>query len=253
MNVAFIYDPGCLDGTRGGAELAMDELVLAAPDRVTITELRHAETVVIGNCVRVPDDLIERLEGKTVWRYHHDLARDESPRLWEWLNENAEHIFTSPFHRDLYEGHPDSALIPSSLNLTDFRPNRQTRRHPNRKGIVTVGSWQSPGKGGNHVADEIARRGETVDCYGPGPFPPAGPHVAHRGPVDHADLPSTLWGYEEFIFLPSVPEPFGRCVAEAWAAGCAVTTNDLVGAKWWIENEPDRLWTAAEDFWELVA
>lgn len=252
MNVAFIYDPGCLDGTRGGAELAMDELVLAAPEKVKITELRHAETVVIGNCVRVPDDLTDRLKGKRVIRYHHDLARDESPQLREWLNENAEHIFTSPLHRDLYGGHPDAALIPPASNLADFRPNRQTRRHPNRKGIVTVGSWQGPGKGGNLVADEIDRRNETVDCYGPGQFPPLGPHINHCGPVAHADLPSVLWQYEEFIFLPSVPEPFGRCVAEAWAAGCAVTTNDMVGAKWWIENEPDKLWTAAEDFWGLV-
>jgi glycosyltransferase involved in cell wall biosynthesis len=253
MNVAFIYDPGCLDGTRGGAELAMDELVLAAPERVTITEMRHAETVVVGNCVRVPDDLPERLEGKRVIRFHHDLARDESPRLWDYLNENAEHIFTSPYHRDLYGGYPDAALIPSAINLTDFRPNRQTRRHPNRKGMVTVGSWQAPSKGGDLVANAAAQLDQEVDCYGPGAFPPLGPYIAHRGPVDHSDLPAILWQYEEFIFLPVAPEPFGRCVAEAWAAGLEIVVNDLVGCRWWIENKPEKLWTAAEDFWDLVA
>jgi glycosyltransferase involved in cell wall biosynthesis len=52
--------------------------------------------------------------------------------------------------------------------------------------------------------------------------------------------------------LPTVIEPFGRLVAEAWAAGCRIVTNDLVGAKYWIQNDPDAIETAAEDFWKLV-
>jgi glycosyltransferase involved in cell wall biosynthesis len=252
MNVAFVYDPGCQDGTRGGAELAMDELMEAAPQRVTITDYADAETIVIGNCVHAPEDFIEKATGKRVIRFHHDLARDESDELWEWLDQNAEHIFTSPLHRETYGHYPDAALIPPTVKLADFRPNRATRRHPKRKGIVTYGSWQGPGKGGHLVSETVYRHDETVDCYGPGPFPPYGQHVNHKGLVAHADLPAILWKYEQFIFLPVVPEPFGRCVAEAWAAGCEVMTNEMVGAKWWIENKPDALYTAAEDFWEIA-
>jgi glycosyltransferase involved in cell wall biosynthesis len=58
--------------------------------------------------------------------------------------------------------------------------------------------------------------------------------------------------YETFVFLPTVIEPFGRLVVEAWAAGCRIVTNNLVGAKWWIENEPGKLDTAAQDFWRVV-
>jgi glycosyltransferase involved in cell wall biosynthesis len=54
------------------------------------------------------------------------------------------------------------------------------------------------------------------------------------------------------VFLPSGLEPFCRTVAEAWAAGCEVVTNRLVGALHWIENEPEKLESAAADFWEVV-
>jgi len=65
-------------------------------------------------------------------------------------------------------------------------------------------------------------------------------------------MPGLLASYKRFVFLPTVIEPFGRVVAEAWAAGCEVVTNNLVGAKWWIENNPGALETAAEDFWRVV-
>jgi hypothetical protein len=253
VNVAFIYDPGNRDGTRGGAELAMDEFALAAPEGVTLTKLGEADTVLLGNCILLKPEVVEAFEGKRVIRFHHDLARDESDALWDWLDENAEHIFTSPFHRDLYGHYPDAHLIPPTPNLKAFRPNRHHRRHGKREGMVAVGSWQSLGKGGNLAADAAYRAGKQLDCYGPGAYPPRGGHVRYLGEVDAASLPAILWQYEEFVFLPVAPEPFGRCVAEAWAAGCDVTVNEQVGAKWWIENDPDKLWTAAEDFWELVA
>lgn len=252
MNVAFIYDPGCLDGSRGGAELAMDEFADLAPDGVNMTSVEEADTVVIGNCVHVPFDIAGLLEDKVVWRFHHDLARDESPDLWDWLAENARHIFTSPLHVKLYGWQGEHNLVPPCPRLTDFRPNREARRHPKREGIVTVGSWQSQSKGARLVSETIYKNELVADCYGTGAFPPYGDRITQKGPVAHADLPAILHRYEQFIFLPIAPEPFGRCVAEAYAAGCEVMTNDLVGAKWWIENEPDRLWSATEDFWGLI-
>ena len=66
----------------------------------------------------------------------------------------------------------------------------------------------------------------------------------------HARAPRQ--SYERFVFLPTVIEPFGRVVVEAWAAGCELVINDLVGARYWIEHDPDRIRTAGTDFWELV-
>ena len=65
-------------------------------------------------------------------------------------------------------------------------------------------------------------------------------------------MPALLARYSTFVYLPMVIEPFGRVVAEAWAAGCEVITNELVGARYWIEQDPGALETTAGDFWDLV-
>ena len=70
--------------------------------------------------------------------------------------------------------------------------------------------------------------------------------------VDYDDLPMLLAQYRMFVSLPTVIEPFGRTIAEAWAAGCELVTNRLVGAVHWIENDPDAIRTAAADFWKIV-
>jgi hypothetical protein len=86
-----------------------------------------------------------------------------------------------------------------------------------------------------------------VDFYGGGAFAPAGSReIAPEG------VPAILARYRTFVFLPDVIEPFGRCVAEAWAAGCQIVTNGLVGAGWWIRERPENLRTAAADFWGAV-
>jgi hypothetical protein len=38
-------------------------------------------------------------------------------------------------------------------------------------------------------------------------------------------MPALLAQYETFVFLPTVIEPFGRLVAEAWAAGCELVVE----------------------------
>jgi glycosyltransferase involved in cell wall biosynthesis len=70
--------------------------------------------------------------------------------------------------------------------------------------------------------------------------------------VAQDDMPALLARYERFVFLPVVIEPFGRLVAEAWASGCEVVTNGLVGAGYWIAEDPEAIETAAVDFWKVV-
>jgi len=255
MKVAWLHDAGNADGTKGGAELTMDEFREAAPKGLEFDP--DGGTVVIGNCVTISPEIIGQLEGKRVFRYHHDLARMESPALRTWLNDNAEHIFTSPLHRERYgvswdHGERDCHIIPPALKLDRFRQNREDRRKSRRNGTVTIGSWQNPGKGGFLLSGWLARNEQTADCYGHGPFSPQGPHIKHFGGYDHADLPAILHSYETFAFLPTAVEPFGRCAVEAWAAGCQMVINDLIGARHFMEEDPDALDTAAADFWEVI-
>jgi glycosyltransferase involved in cell wall biosynthesis len=258
MNVAWLLDGGNADGTRGGAELTMDGFRDAAPDTVEFTDLAEAETVVIGNCVGIGPAVIPSLMGRNVFRYHHDLAMSEDETLRLWLDDNATHIFTSPLHRERYSViwhpkiQPEVHIIPPAMDLDRFKPNRQTRRNTKRSGTCSIASWQNPGKGGQLVSDYAERNDIEVDVYGPGAFAPGGPNTKDYGPMEPSALPAILWEYETFVFLPVAPEPFGRCVVEAHAAGCEVITNELVGAKHVLETDPGSIDTAPADFWDLV-
>jgi glycosyltransferase involved in cell wall biosynthesis len=131
------------------------------------------------------------------------------------------------------------------VNLSRFE-EAAARQNGNRKGSVSVGSWRNYGKAPHRVAEWGAANG-GVDFYGGGMFAPG----ASRE-IPYESMPELLASYERFVFLPSVLEPFGRVVAEAWGAGCEIVTNDLVGAKWWITERPEAIETAAEDFWKVV-
>ena len=257
MNVAFLYDDGNADGSKGGAELTMEAFAACCPSEVAFTDLVEADVVVVGNCVQFDPAIVSLLEGRKVWRYHHDLARHEDPALRHWLDDQADHIFTGPMHRQRYgvqwdHGIKDCPIIPPVVDLGLFRPNRQARRHPDREGTCSVASWQGPGKGASLI-EAWARENGPVNCYGPGEFGPHGPNIIWRwGDCPPNVLAQELQRYERFVFLPLAVEPFGRCVVEAWAAGCELVINGNVGASWWIENDPDALETAGQDFWELV-
>jgi len=254
MKVAWLHDQGNADGTKGGAEYTMDWFKQLAPNGIQFDP--DGYIAVVGNCVTFQPEIIDEIAHKRVIRYHHDLSYAEDAALRYWLDGNAVNIFTSPLHLEKYrfevEPRHEPLVIPPFVDLNSFRPNRQTRRNGKRQGIVTVASWQNAGKGAQLVSETLYRQGLEADCYGPGYFTPYGDHVHKKGPVDPDKLPQILWQYEQFIFLPSVVEPFGRCVVEAWAAGCEVLTNDLVGSRHFIENDPKALQTAAEDFWEVV-
>jgi len=104
----------------------------------------------------------------------------------------------------------------------------------------------NPGKGPGRVIEWGEANG-GLDVFGGGPFAPPGSE-----PVEYDCMPELLARYKRFVFLPLVLEPFGRLVVEAAAAGCEIVTNRLVGSCWWLETQPDKLDTAAEDFWKLV-
>lgn len=252
MNVTIVADAGNADGTIGGAELTMREFALAAPDDVTLTDdLASADVVIVGNCVTFAASLVGDLDGKHVVRYHNDLARHEDPGLCEWLERYAEHVFTSPIHRDLYDLAGDWPVIPPALDLDAFKPTRQVKRNGKRAGSCAIASWQGPGKG-QQLLREWSDTHEPVDVYGTGAYTPHSANLNVQGPLEPHAVAGTLWRYARFVHLPTAPEPFGRAVVEAWAAGCELVVNRQVGALHFIENDQDALRTAAADFWKAV-
>jgi hypothetical protein len=244
VRVAWLHDE---TSAVGGAELtaaeflavAPVEVVEVAPDQLELAA--GCDRAVLHNVVSYPPDTIPKLGEIPVTKYHHDVGPHVHPQLAQDIYEHANHVFCSPLQAS-HMGFPDGVCIPPALDLDPFR--RAAERAGERRGAVTVGAWMNWGKSPER-AREVA---PDVEFYGSGPCAPAG-SVA----VDYEAMPDLLSRYRTFIHLPSVLEPFGRAVVEAWASGCQIVTNRLVGARHWIENEPLKLETAANDFWEVVA
>jgi hypothetical protein len=223
MRVGWLADRGNHDGLLGGAEFTQAEFRQAVPDGVDIvfvpssdpgTWLQDCDRVCVFNCTEYPDVTIRALTGKPVVRYWNDVAPHGSPKLTRWLVDNATNVFTSPLHKERFPwGAEGGEIVPPPLDLDRFR---------------AVNNGQ-------------------VDFYGPGEVAPPG-CVA----VPYEAVPDILARYETFVYLPTALEPFCRATVEAWAAGCKVVSNRLVGANHFIENDPDALETAADRFWELV-
>jgi hypothetical protein len=232
--------------TTGGAELTQAEFRAAAPDGVEIVDCpagavqNDCDLYVVHNCVQYEPGDFEQVKGPAV-KFWHDVGPWIRPEIRRWLDRNTRQVCCSSVQADYMS--LDVPCIPPPVDLDRFRA-AAAKMNGGRTGMVSVGSWRNAGKAPFRAAEWAHG---ALDFFGDGPFAPAGCR-----PVEYDDMPTLLASYSTFVFLPTVIEPFGRVVAEAWAAGCEVITNDLVGSKWWIENDPDALETAAADFWKLV-
>jgi hypothetical protein len=239
-------DPGYL----GGAELTQREFRDSAPEGIEIVDCPPGEIVpdldryvIHNNLSYSAVELTETVIAPT-WRYHHDF-RAGTPI-------EAEHIYCSPVQRERSDAYDNtSPLIPPAIDLARFKPPRQHRRNGKRQGTCCIATFQNPGKGAQ-LLEEWAEENGEVDVWGFGPFMPQGQNINQMGPSSYEKVPEILWAYERFVYLPSVAEPFGRAVVEAHAAECEVITNRNAGAVWWLEERPEALQTAAQDFWSTV-
>jgi hypothetical protein len=234
----------------GGAELTQAEFRASAPDGVEIVDCPHdainadCDRYVIQNCVHYTLEHLQVLTGKPVVKYWHDVGPWLQDGVREWLDANAKAVCCSPIQAD-YMGLEHAVCIPPPVDLERFERAAESV-NGDRSGAVCIGSWRNHGKAPHKAAEWAAGNG-CIDFFGGGPLAPPGSQD-----VPYDAMPALLASYETFVFLPTVIEPFGRLVAEAWAAGCRIVTNGLVGAKWWIENDPAALESPADNFWSVV-
>lgn len=247
MNVGWLMDRS---GYTGGAELTQAEFCNAAPDGVSVLECPpgdvrgDCDVYVIHNCVQYTVDDLAPIKGRPTVKYWHDVGPWVKPDVKQWLAQHATPICCSPIQAD-YMGF-DAKLIPPPVNLDRFA-EAASRVNGDRAGAVSVAAWRNHDKAPHRVAEWAVQNDVPIDFFGGGELAPLGSQE-----VGYDAMPDLLARYETFVYLPTVLEPFGRLVAEAWAAGCCVVTNRLVGARYWIEERPEAIETAAEDFWATV-
>jgi len=236
----------------GGAELTQAEFRAAAPEGVEVVDCEpgerwECERYVVQNCVTFSLGDLQQMEGSPAVKYWHDVGPHLQPGVREWLDENARAVCCSMIQAK-YMGLRDFKLVPPPIDLSPFA----AAENGQRAGTVSVASWRNFGKAPHKVAEWAAERGVEVDFFGGGVLAPKG-----SVEVPYSAMPELLARYERFVFLPTVIEPFGRIAMEAWAAGCEVVVNGLVGALDWMDsNDPDATFRAIEDasadFWKLV-
>lgn len=238
-------------GYVGGAELTQAEFRAQAPEGVLVVDCPPGDVVdgldayVIHNCVSYePSELYRDVRPTKYW---HDVGLHLSHGQWSALGDDECRIVcASPLQRyKMGIKDKDAFVIPPPINLEPFR--KAAENAGERSGAVAVGPWMNPSKDPDAAAQWARKNNERITFYGGGPFAP--PRAI---PIAPEEMPETLARYKTFVHLPREIEPFGRSVAEAWAAGCEIVVNRLVGARHWITNEPAKLDTAAQDFWNLI-
>lgn len=246
MRIGWLADQAAV---LGGAELTQAEFKAVAPAGLEIVDcppgvvMDGLDRYVIHNCLTYEPEDLQVIGKRPALKYWHDVGPHLQPPIRDWIARHAVQVCCSPTQAD-YMGIAAN-VIPPAVDLDRFRA-AAALMNGGRKGNVSVGSWRNFGKAAHRAAEWGGRNG-GIEFYGEGPFAPA-----DARPVPYEDMPGLLARYQTFVFLPTVLEPFGRLVVEAWAAGCEVVTNNLVGARWWIENQPEALETAGEDFWKVV-
>lgn len=230
----------------GGAELTAQAWVRSAPEGVEIVPCPvgqvedDCDVYVVGNCVTYPLSALKPLDGRVV-KYWNDTGPWVKPEVREFLDRQVQ-VCCSPLQADHMR--LKAHVIPPPVDINRFA-EAAASMNGSRAGLVSVGCWHNPAKAPHRVLEWA--NGEPVAFYGNGVCAPTTSTW-----VDPKELPQVLAKYRTFVFLPTMIEPFGRVVVEAWAAGCEIVINNLVGAQWWIREHPDKLLTAAEDFWGLV-
>jgi hypothetical protein len=262
MRIGWLADTSDM---KGGAELTQEEFRAAAPPDIEIVDCPPGEIdttcdrYVIHNCVRFLLEDFLPLEGRPTVKYWHDVGPWVQDGVRAWLDANATSIYCSPLQYEYMARLGGAGLgtaslgsvggnaicIPPPVDLKRFM-DAASRVNGDRRGNVCVGSWRNHGKAPHKVAEWALENG-PVQFFGGGVFAPPG-----SKPVDYEHMPALLASFERLVYLPTVVEPFGRLVAEAWAAGCELVVNGNVGASYWLQEKPEAIETAAEDFWGVV-
>lgn len=245
----------------GGGELVQRDLLAQTPDDFEIIPCpptaplpQGVDLYVVHGCNQYGWDIIEQIK-KPVLVQLHDKWRYVDFDLRNWFCHNADMmIFSSPLHLKTVEFGVfcPTVILPVGMDLAPFQAVKDNVWAKMRNVACWVGRFDE-GKGVLSTIEWAKENAINIDYYGYGDLITEVQKTGrYRRQLEASEVALTLAGYEDFIFLPTEVEPFGRTVVEAWAAGCELIVNGNVGAMYWIEQEPEKLTQGIELFWGQV-
>jgi len=261
MKIGWLHDDL---GMVGGSELSertlregapeWAEIVLCPPNKRPPGDI---EAYIIQNCATYPRHWQEVFEDVPIIKHCRDAWWAGSVTMRRWILDNAKLLlFSSRMQAENYEHDWDNeyAIVPPPVNLQWFKDAALPGNE--RQGTIWVGRID-PGKGLHRSCDWAWRNAEPLDVYGQVnvryiDFSEFGGLVTLHGQLPYNAMPAVYGRAKRLHFSPIHKEPFGRTVAEAWAAGCELMVDGMVGALEWIDERPDDVGRGVEMFWEEV-
>lgn len=272
----------------GGAEMndaAMFQEGLRRGHNMTLfnpdTPYSDQDLVIISNCVTFDRFRLKNIANSTkiVWFFHdyifcrfrlfYPVAEQCKvcgyKNYWLELFKKAKLlIWLSPLHRDMtLKSLPEIssipfALIPSAIDPDPFlmKSDVPVTKKPaylsvntlyEFKGRENILRWAK-----EHPKEELHILSK-VECY-----EQFSHNVTVLPPMSYDMMPAVYREYENYLELPSTPQPFNRTVIEAKLSGCKVHTNALMGCTSWDWFDGDKetiaaaLRAAPEQFWQAV-
>jgi len=286
LKIGFLQDFNIL-AVRGGAEMndaAMFQEGLRRGHKLTLfnpdTAYCDQDAVIISNCVSFDRFRLKNIinSTKVVWFFHDYIfcrfrlfyPVTEQCKVcgyknyWLELFKKAKLlIWLSQLHREMtLKSLPELENIPYALIPSAIDPDPFLKEQPRLvrkpaylsvntlyefKGRQNILRWAE-----EHPQEELHILSD-VACY-----EQFGHNVTILPPMPYDMMPSVYSEYQNYLELPSTPQPFNRTVVEAKLSGCKVHTNALMGcASWdWFDSAPvviaGKLKKAPEDFWRAV-
>ena len=249
----------------GGAEITDSIIIKEVEKKHTIikisakegTHLPNADLYILSNISKFRKDVIAKVTSKNYINYFHDFEISEREDQTEIITNAKLNIFLSPLHKFEMRKFvncniPRTFCVPSPIN-----PKKFYDQGNKRKGNIFVGNSNFPHKGTSalrHWLDQDKKR--ILNHYGTGTinYPQA---INHEG-IPHDQMNNTYNQFSTLVFFPWI-EPFARCVAEAYLAGCKIETETnrigFFSFNWDYSNRKEvakQLENAPKLFWLLV-
>ena len=248
----------------GGAEITDSLMIKAGEKKHTIIKITpkdnipEADLYIFSNISKFPKDKLKNIYNhKPYINYFHDFEISEREDQTEIITNAKLNIFLSPLHKFEMRKFvncniPRTFCVPSPINPKQFYDQGNKR-----KGNIFVGNSNYPHKGISELRnwlDQDKRR--ILTHYGSGTINHS-QTINHKG-VAHDQMNDIYNQFSDLVFFPWI-EPFARCVAEAYLAGCKINTNtNTVGFfsfNWDYSNRKEvakKLENAPKLFWLIV-